>query len=75
MAVQNVAQVIDRLGQDSSFMSEYCADPARALSRYRLTTDEARALRAGDGFELELLGLGEKWAQFVETVCGPNPGP
>jgi hypothetical protein len=75
MAVDQISKVIDRLGKDTSFRGEYRADPDRALSPYRLSGDEMRALKSGDGPELELMGLGHKWTEFVEALCGPHPGP
>lgn len=75
MAVDQISAVIDRLQKDRAFRGEYTSNPDRALSSYHLSGQEARVLKAGDGHELELMGLGEKWTQFVETLCGPHPGP
>jgi len=69
-----MSAVIDRLQQDRTFRLQYCADPDKALSVYHLNGSEMRALRTGDGLELELLGLGQKWDDFVEALCGPHPG-
>ncbi|HZT97012.1 MAG TPA: hypothetical protein VFB34_09260 [Chloroflexota bacterium] len=75
MAVSGISAVIDRLRADTSFRSSYQSDPDRALSTYGLSGEEARALKTGDGLHLEMMGLGDKWDDFVQTVCGPNPGP
>lgn len=75
MAVGHISAVIDRLRDDQTFRVEYRTNPDSALSLYQLTGDELHALKSGDGFELELMGLGNKWDQFVETLCGPHPGP
>jgi hypothetical protein len=40
-----------------------------------LSSDEMRALKTGDGLALEHHGLGQKWEEFVQTLCGANPGP
>lgn len=73
MAVNHVTAVIDRLQNDTAFRMQYCDDPDGVLSSYRLSGHEVRALKTGDGFELELMGLGEKWDEFVGAVCGPHP--
>jgi len=75
VAVEQVSAVIDRLRTDNGFRVQYCADPDEALSRYALDGDDLRALKTGDGLHLELMGLGQKWDQFVEALCGPHPGP
>jgi 3'-phosphoadenosine 5'-phosphosulfate sulfotransferase len=75
MAVDHIVEAIDRLQQDSRLRLQYRQDPDQALAIYQLSPDERRALKTGDGFELELMGLGQKWSEFVETLCGPYPGP
>lgn len=75
MAVNQITAVIDRLRHDTAFRVDYCADPDRALSAYHLNGDEVHALKTGDGLELELMGLGQKWDEFVQALCGPHPGP
>ena len=75
MAINQISAVIDRLQHDNSFRLRYCEDPDQALSTYHLTGSEVRALKTGDGLELELMGLGQKWDQFVQALCGPDPGP
>ncbi len=74
MAVNQISAVIDRLQHDTEFRLEYCNDPDGALSSYRLSGEEARALKIGDGLELELMGLGQKWDEFVRALCGSHPG-
>lgn len=74
LAVNQISAVIDRLQTDTTFRIEYCADPDRALSGYRLSGNEVRALKTGDGLELELMGLGQKWDEFVAALCAPDPG-
>ena len=74
MAVNHVTAVIDRLQSDNAFRLRYRDDPDAVLSSYRLTGNEVRALKTGDGFELELMGLGQKWDEFVNAICGPHPG-
>ncbi len=75
MAVNAVSAVVHRLQNDTGFRSQYVTNPDQALSAYKLSGDETRALKTGDGFHLELMGLGKEWCDFVETVCGPHPGP
>jgi len=74
LAVNHISAVIDRLQSDTTFRTQYCDDPDRALSTYHLSGNEVRALKTGDGLELELMGLGQKWDEFVQAVCGPHPG-
>jgi len=74
VAVNQMSAVIDRLHTDPAFRTQYRDNPDTALSTYKLTGPEARALKTGDGHHLELLGLGEKWDVFVEAVCGPYVG-
>jgi invasion protein IalB len=74
MAVNPVSAVIDRLQADQSFRVEYCEDPDNALASYHLDSEDLHALKTGDGLRLELMGLGEKWSEFVAALCGPNPG-
>jgi hypothetical protein len=74
VAVNQISAVIDRLQHDNSFRMQYCSDPDTALSVYHLSGNELRALKTGDGLELEFMGLGQKWDEFLQTLCGPNPG-
>jgi hypothetical protein len=73
MALSQISAVIDRLHTDDTFRVEYCENPDQALSTYRLSGNEVRALKTGDGLELELMGLGQQWEQFVNTICGTAP--
>lgn len=75
MAVSQITAVIDRLQEDNAFRVDYRNDPDQALSPYLLSGDEVHALKSGDGHELELMGLGQKWDEFVQALCGPHPGP
>ena len=74
VAVDQISNVIDRLQQDSTFRVEYRSDPDSALSPYHLSGREVRALKTGDGLDLEMKGLGQKWDEFVQALCGPHPG-
>ena len=74
VAVNQISAVIDRLQADPAFRTQYSVDPDSVLSSYRLSGNEARALKTGDGHELELMGLGDKWDVFVQAVCGPHVG-
>lgn len=75
MAINHVTAVIDRLQTDTGFVARYRQNPDGALSIYSLDSEELRALKTGDGLAFELQGIGDKWNAFVETLCGPCPGP
>ena len=68
MAVDQISAVIDRLQTDNTFRVQYCSDPDTALSLYHLSGDEVRALKTGDGLQLELIGLGQRWEDSFR-VC------
>lgn len=74
IAVEQLDAVIYRLSSDRAFWVKYCQDPDGTLESY-LTPDEIRAIKSGDGHQLEQLGAGEKWERLTQALCGPHPGP
>lgn len=72
IATEQVETVIGRLTRDRAFRVKYCQDPDGTLDAY-LTPEEIRAIKTGDGHRLEVLGCGDKWAEFTAALCGGHP--
>lgn len=65
--------MIERLSSDKAFRVKYCQDPDGTLSAYHLTPDEILAFKSGDD-HLAGLTSDQKWEDYIQALCGPNPG-
>ena len=80
MSLYMVQKLLYELNRDSRVQEEFTADREAVLSRYRLTEEEAQAVRSDDVGKLYILGVngqilmhfaawrGLAWDQYIQVM-------